>query len=144
MTPENGTKNTNETVCGSIVGFNCSECYELKGQEQLLCLPNKTWNGETPVCDCRCHVKSKSIIIIAMFDFVVKYCPILMTPVNGTKNSNSRVCGSTVDFSCDECYELEGNSTVSCLPNQTWSGEEPTCTCQFIFLLNDLHLLESV
>ena len=56
-----------------------------------------------------------------------------MTPVNGMKNSNSRVCGSTIDFSCDECYELEGNSIVSCLPNQTWSGEEPTCTCKFIF-----------
>ena len=59
MAPENGTKETNETVCSSTVNFNCNECYELKGQEQLFCLPNRTWNGETPVCACKCHVINK-------------------------------------------------------------------------------------
>ena len=70
-----------------------------------------------------------------MFGFVVKSCPVLATPVNGGKSSDIKMCGSSVEFNCNECYELEGNGLVSCLPNQTWSGEEPTCTCQFTLLL---------
>ena len=54
VTPENGTKGTNETVCESTVDFHCNECYELKGQKQLSCLPNKTWTGEAPICACKC------------------------------------------------------------------------------------------
>ena len=41
------------------------------------------------------------------------------------KDSNDTYCGSTVEFNCDACYELMGNSQLTCLPNQTWSGEEP-------------------
>ena len=55
-----------------------------------------------------------------------------MIPDNGEKNSSGTLCGSTVEFSCNECYELEGNRQLSCLPNQTWSGEEPNCICQCI------------
>ena len=44
------------------------------------------------------------------------------------KNSNDTYCGSTVEFNCDACYELMGNSQLTCLPNQTWSGEEPNQT----------------
>ena len=44
------------------------------------------------------------------------------------KDSNDTYCGSTVEFNCDACYELMGNSQLTCLPNQTWSGEEPNQT----------------
>ena len=57
--------------------------------------------------------------------YVVKSCPVLVAPTNGIKDSNDTYCGSTVEFNCDACYELMGNSQLTCLPNQTWSGEEP-------------------
>ena len=62
--------------------------------------------------------------------YLVKYCPVLIAPTNGTKDSNDTYCGSTVEFNCDACYELMGNSQLTCLPNQTWSSEEPNCNGQ--------------
>ena len=50
--PGNGTKNTNETSCGTTAQFSCDRCYELKGYEQLSCLPNGKWSGEEPNCSC--------------------------------------------------------------------------------------------
>ena len=64
------------------------------------------------------------------FVCVVKSCPDLATPSNGTKNTTQTSCGVTVQFSCHECYVLEGSSHLSCLPNKTWIGEEPFCQRQ--------------
>lgn len=60
---------------------------------------------------------------------LVKSCPVLIAPRNGEKNTSDNTCSATVEFSCNECYELEGSHQLSCLPNKTWSGEEPNCTC---------------
>ena len=35
--------------------------------------------------------------------------------------------GDTAEYSCTEGYELNENGTRICGPNETWSGEEPTC-----------------
>ena len=59
----------------------------------------------------------------------VKSCPTLKTPINGKKDSNDTMCGAVVGFTCNECYEVQGYNQLSCLPNRTWSGEEPNCTC---------------
>ena len=61
---------------------------------------------------------------------VVISCPYLVAPENGRKSTNETICGTAATFSCDECYELKGHSQLSCLPNKTWSGDEPSCTCQ--------------
>ena len=61
--------------------------------------------------------------------FIVKSCRALAEPTNGKKESNFTFCDITVDFTCDECYSLEGHYNLSCLPNNSWSGEEPNCTC---------------
>ena len=127
-TPENGRKETNETACGSSVDFNCNECYDLIGHKQLSCLPNGTWNSGIPVCACKCFVYFL-VFCATEICVLVKSCRSLVAPENGQKSSNDSTCGATVVFDCDECYKLEGNSLVSCLPNQTWSGEEANCTC---------------
>ena len=58
----------------------------------------------------------------------MKFCPALVAPANGSKNSNDTSCGSSVEFSCDECYELEGHRVLTCLVDNTWSSKEPNCT----------------
>lgn len=63
------------------------------------------------------------------FVCLVKSCSVLFAPSNGEKNSSVTTCGTTVWFSCNECYDLEGYERLSCLPNETWSGEEPSCNC---------------
>ena len=64
--------------------------------------------------------------------FVVMSCPDLVDPRNGGKSTNDSSCGTTVDFRCDECFELKGHNQLSCLPNKTWSDEEPICACKCI------------
>ena len=139
VTPDSGTKDTNATVCGSIVAFNCNECYELKGEATLSCLPNETWSGEAPVCARKCYCNLYSLIFMQLRCIIVKSCRSLVAPANGHKSSFDNSCGATVTFDCDQCYELEGPRELSCLENETWSGDEPTCTGQFIFLFNGLH-----
>ena len=69
--------------------------------------------------------------VLLMFYVVslVKHCEELDVPMNGRKSSNDTGCDSIVDFSCSECYQLVGSSQVTCYPNGSWSGDEPTCEC---------------
>jgi hypothetical protein len=99
---------TNQSAFGSLVEFSCDECYHLEGESHLTCLENGTWSGARPTCS-------------------LSSCRDLVAPKNGAKSTNKTSCGSTVGFSCDECYELKGHKQLSCLPNRTWSGEEPIC-----------------
>ena len=43
------------------------------------------------------------------------------------QNTTNTASGTAVGFHCNECYELEGQRELSCLPNQSWTGEAPTC-----------------
>ena len=70
----------------------------------------------------------------------MKSCRNLVAPAKGRKSSNDSNCGATVTFRCDERYELQGLEELSCLENRTWTGVEPNCSGQFIFLLNYLHV----
>ena len=77
-----------------------------------------------------CAQMNFTFVVTYVCFYLVKYCPVLITPTNGTKDSNDTYCGSTVEFNCDLCYEMMGNSQLTCLPNQTWSGKEPNCSGQ--------------
>jgi hypothetical protein len=115
VAPTNGQKDSNETFCNTTVKFSCDACYELIGASQLICLPNQTWSSSEPICK-------------------VRSCPALVSPSNGRKNSEDTLCNSTVEFICDACYELIGDSRLTCLPNQTWSNSEPSCNGSYTCL----------
>ena len=41
--------------------------------------------------------------------------------------------GATIAvYSCDEGFELVGESTRECMNDSTWSGRSPTCRCEFL------------
>ena len=84
-----------------------------------------------------CAQMNSTFVGTYVFFYVVKSCPVLVAPTNGMKDSNDISCDSTVEFSCDACYELMGNSQLTCLPNQTWNGTEPNCNgqCKLRFVL---------
>ncbi|XP_019614742.1 PREDICTED: uncharacterized protein LOC109462620 [Branchiostoma belcheri] len=51
-----------------------------------------------------------------------------MAPVNGAQSSEGPYYyGDVVTYSCDEGYELDGASSVTCQADQTWSEPVPTC-----------------
>ena len=58
-------------------------------------------------------------------------CGSLDAPANGSVDlSNGTTFGSTAIYSCDEVFELQGNSTRMCLLSGQWSYEPPTCDCE--------------
>ena len=54
-------------------------------------------------------------------------CGNLTDPENGMVRVSGTLEGDTAEYSCIEGYELNQNGTRICGPNETWSGEEPTC-----------------
>ena len=140
VAPTNGMKNSSDSSCGSTVEFSCDACYELMGNSQLTCLPSQTWSGKEPNCTGQCTSECMcltSTFVMTFYFCVVKSCQALVAPTNGMKDSDDTFCNSTVEFSCDDCYELMGNSQLTCLPNQTWNGTEPNCNdqCKLGFVL---------
>ena len=55
-------------------------------------------------------------------------CGSLEAPGNGTIDlSEGTTFGSTAFYSCDENFELVGNSTRVCLSSGVWSNAPPVC-----------------
>ena len=81
-----------------------------------------------------------------MYDFVLEiHCGVLKTPSRGSRHGNSDVVNSTVKFSCDHGFRLEGSVQRNCTDEGTWDGVDTTCigqsnylTCvYFVFFLNN-------
>ena len=58
-----------------------------------------------------------------------------LTIINGHVNATTLVlafgyysAGTSVSFTCDPGYQLDGFSLISCLTNGTWDALTPTCT----------------
>ena len=59
-------------------------------------------------------------------------CGGLDSPENGTVDlSEGTTFGSTAFYSCDEIFELDGNSTRVCLSSGVWSDEPPNCYSEY-------------
>ncbi|GFX80178.1 CUB and sushi domain-containing protein 1 [Trichonephila clavipes] len=74
------------------------------------------------------------LILFVCFVFLgqsekAKTCPHPAVPIYASivlSNKDLSV-GTTVTYSCDEGYELFGESARACLPTGKWSGEIPNC-----------------
>ena len=49
-------------------------------------------------------------------------------PANGQRNVSGGIFGSTVTYSCNRGYTLQGDSRRTCMANGQWSGRTPTCS----------------
>ena len=75
-------------------------------------------------CDCR----KLSTIQIKLPTFqLLADCGDLDDIDNGEVSFNATTEGSTATYSCDAGYELNGDTTRTCLADGTWSGTEPQC-----------------
>ena len=64
--------------------------------------------------------------------FSVVDCGGLESPDNGTVDlREGTTFGSTAFYSCDELFELDGNSTRVCLSSGVWSNEPPVCYSEY-------------
>uniref|UniRef100_A0A4X1V9V1 Fibulin 7 n=2 Tax=Sus scrofa TaxID=9823 RepID=A0A4X1V9V1_PIG len=54
-------------------------------------------------------------------------CPALSAPPDGRKFGSKYFVDHEVHFTCNPGFRLIGPSSLACLPNGTWTGEQPRC-----------------
>ena len=54
-------------------------------------------------------------------------CPLLVSPSDGSITITTTTPGSTVSYTCDLGYILDGPMTRECLDNGTWTDFDPQC-----------------
>ena len=54
-------------------------------------------------------------------------------PVHGQLNGTGLTFGSTLIYSCNTGYALNGSSTITCMANRQWSGQAPDCSRKLLF-----------
>ncbi|XP_066265899.1 CUB and sushi domain-containing protein 3-like [Branchiostoma lanceolatum] len=96
------------------VTFICDQGYVLDGAQTLTCLTDGNWDSPVPTC---------------IVDSVP--CASLSPPVHGSIQNGGQ---STYDydhvlrFTCDYGYSLQGDSSITCQTDGTWTGSVPTCS----------------
>ncbi|XP_050843098.1 sushi, von Willebrand factor type A, EGF and pentraxin domain-containing protein 1 isoform X3 [Serinus canaria] len=110
--PENGhfVQNVCNNYFNAACGIRCKTGFDLVGSSIRLCQPNGQWSGSEATCR-------------------VRTCPRLRTPQNGHINcSTADISYKTVCLvTCNEGYEIEGNSKLTCQGTSQWDSKEPKC-----------------
>ncbi|XP_053397254.1 uncharacterized protein LOC123551744 isoform X2 [Mercenaria mercenaria] len=99
-TPEAGVANSIHINIGSAVEISCKSGYEIAGNSSIICLVNGSWS-DSPECqpiDCSDP-----------------------TPESGNVDDKNFQYGSVIEVTCIEGYKLNGNSSIICQTNSTWS-----------------------
>lgn len=99
---------------GGRAMFQCSWGYRLVGAPGLECEMDGKWSGEVPHC-------------------IPIYCPGPLVPTNGrlltepSINNGKYPVGDLMIYSCDDGYEIVGESSIVCTENGFWSHPPPFC-----------------
>uniref|UniRef100_A0A8C7PS29 Sushi, von Willebrand factor type A, EGF and pentraxin domain-containing protein 1 n=1 Tax=Oncorhynchus mykiss TaxID=8022 RepID=A0A8C7PS29_ONCMY len=93
---------------GTVIVYRCHKSYELTTSTSLVCLEEGRWNGTAPMC-------------------VPAECEDPPSPDHGSVNVTDTSLGSLVKYSCEEGYELEGESVRQCVAGRQWSDLPPVC-----------------
>ncbi|XP_019851357.1 PREDICTED: uncharacterized protein LOC100634273, partial [Amphimedon queenslandica] len=102
------SKLDNDTQYGARVQYNCSTGYNINGNDTISCLLNASWSLPTPSC--------------SLVD-----CGNPGEPANGYTNNNVFTYQSTVQYHCNEGYQLSGDSSIECTATGQWSNNIPLC-----------------
>ena len=68
------------------------------------------------------HTHSFIVYVYAVVD-----CGMLPSISNGEVSQLSTTVGSVATYSCNDGFDLVGQSSRSCLASKRWSGSPPTC-----------------
>ncbi|XP_033737397.1 sushi, von Willebrand factor type A, EGF and pentraxin domain-containing protein 1-like [Pecten maximus] len=97
---------------GDNISLTCQYGYTMDGPSSLMCRTDGRWDAELPTCQAM-------------------HCP---TPV--TTDEHLSLTDKTYRYtdelhvSCDPGYYVDGQTSVLCQANGTWSGELPACRLQ--------------
>uniref|UniRef100_A0A8C1JXS3 Sushi, von Willebrand factor type A, EGF and pentraxin domain-containing protein 1 n=1 Tax=Cyprinus carpio TaxID=7962 RepID=A0A8C1JXS3_CYPCA len=93
---------------GSLVQYHCHSGYEMKGDIMLMCQEDGTWNGTAPVC-------------------APAQCETPPSPEYGSVMVTDSALGSLAEYSCEDGYELYGQSIRQCISGKQWRNDVPRC-----------------
>ncbi|XP_030018068.1 sushi, von Willebrand factor type A, EGF and pentraxin domain-containing protein 1 isoform X2 [Sphaeramia orbicularis] len=93
---------------GTLIEYRCQKGYELTSPTRLVCQEDGGWNGTAPSC-------------------VPAECDTPPNPVNGWVNVTDTCLGSTVKYTCEDGYKLEGTPVRQCVSGRIWTDEAPVC-----------------
>uniref|UniRef100_A0A672HTV9 Seizure related 6 homolog (mouse)-like 2 n=1 Tax=Salarias fasciatus TaxID=181472 RepID=A0A672HTV9_SALFA len=105
---------------GSVLTYQCQPGYDISGSDIITCQWDMSWSSSPPTC-----VK-------------VQQCPDPGEVVNGARSVRPEAgfaVGTVVRFSCNQGYQLEGPSQISCHGRDTgtpkWSDRSPKCVLKY-------------
>ena len=82
-----------------------------------------------------------NISLHCVFAISIAECPVLPDPLNGEVTLTGFSVGDSSFYSCDDGFELVGNSPRTCQSNNAWSGEEPMCRRTSLVIIFCLHIM---
>ncbi|KAM4536515.1 sushi, von Willebrand factor type A, EGF and pentraxin domain-containing protein 1 [Odontesthes bonariensis] len=92
----------------SLIEYRCHKGYDVTRHTRLVCQEDGGWNGTAPSC-------------------VPAECESPPSPEHGRANVTDSSLGSTVTYSCEEGYELQGEPVRRCVSGQLWTSDAPVC-----------------
>ncbi|XP_076332272.1 CUB and sushi domain-containing protein 1-like [Tachypleus tridentatus] len=95
---------------GSNAQYRCIEGHVLKGVSLRRCLQTGVWSGEVPLCG-----------------YIECGLPMPVGHGHWLLSNNATFYGASVEYKCDENYEIVGPSRRLCSENGTWSRQDPQC-----------------
>ncbi|WAR28515.1 CSMD3-like protein [Mya arenaria] len=100
---------TSHYTVGTIVKYGCNTGYTIEGSDFIVCSPGGTWS-QPPVC--------------------VKTCPSTLPVFPNTSpmpSDTPYISGSVIIYTCigSKVDDHTKNSTITCMPDGTWSGDDP-------------------
>lgn len=106
-----GSSNYQDTQFQATVVYRCDIGYILIGDDTHVCIKDKVWNGNMPVCEIiQCDQPSHIIS-------------------NGRMSGDNYTYGSVVTYVCDPGYYIDGETnTRTCLASGDWDRPIIVCT----------------
>uniref|UniRef100_A0A8C0BA79 Sushi, von Willebrand factor type A, EGF and pentraxin domain-containing protein 1 n=1 Tax=Buteo japonicus TaxID=224669 RepID=A0A8C0BA79_9AVES len=146
--PEHGHLYGETYSVGSEVTFSCEEGFQLTGMAKLVCMESGEWShpvpycegvvpGENAFCNVYCSVfdmGEKEILCLAsgIWNHPPPSCEMVTCPSpqnisNGKYTLTGTTYLSTVSYTCDNGYSLQGPSVLVCASSANWNSTPPAC-----------------
>jgi CUB/sushi domain-containing protein len=119
--PENGVVMMGEFGLGAIATYSCNTGYRLDGPDMITCDENNEWTPSPPTCTLvQCPP------LISPTNGGVE-CPPLIDPDNGNVKLSGDTFGQTAEYTCNNGFDLVGESMLMCGADGLWIGNPPVC-----------------
>ncbi|KAH3724519.1 hypothetical protein DPMN_050338 [Dreissena polymorpha] len=106
---QDGYQNATSTTYNSTVIYSCKPGYRMIGDNSITCLDTGNWSELLVNC-------------------TIKDCGTPPMLTNGHRTFVKSTVNTTIEYTCNPGYDLNGKRNVNCIETGTWSILEANCT----------------